>query len=227
MSRAISLRSQQISVTFCRKRNPSNGPKVLHLCNIAGKLLGESLLYSRAAQNEMILVSFAANTKITFSLKCFTAFQLVQLLVCDWLLESRTTCWEMEQQTDATNDDNNSYILYNPVSSHVLEKFQTDLNSLNCVIDQIPVSKLRNAMPNRFRSHLNDIHISDCQITSVFVRGDLPFDGWRRTRSHTRTVGSQCTRTGQTKSVDVPLWRQQQCQWKHHQWHHQRQQWEH
>lgn len=46
----------------------------------------------------------------------------------------------MEQHTDTTNDDNNNYALYTPVSSHVLEKFQTDLNSLNYIIDQIPVS---------------------------------------------------------------------------------------
>lgn len=70
-------------------------------------------------------------------------FQLVQLLVCDWLLESRTACWEMEQHTDPYYDDNNNYTLYTPVSSHVLQKFQTDLNSLNCIIDQIPVIKLR------------------------------------------------------------------------------------
>lgn len=48
----------------------------------------------------------------------------------------------MDQHIDTTNDDNNNYTLYTPVSSYVLEKFQTDLNSLNYIIDQIPVSKL-------------------------------------------------------------------------------------
>lgn len=59
-------------------------------------------------------------------------------------METRTTCWEIEQNT-FTNilDDDNNYTWYNPVSSAVLEKFQNDLNSLYCVIDDIPVSYLQ------------------------------------------------------------------------------------
>lgn len=129
---------------ICRKRKPSNGPKILELCNIAGTLLGESLVYHRTPRNEMVLVSFIKSqswlkaNSIYFG---FFQFQLVQLLVCDWLLESRTTCWEMEQHSDSTNEDNNNYTLYTPVSSDLLEKFQKDLDSLHFIIDQIPVSK--------------------------------------------------------------------------------------
>lgn len=70
----------------------------------------------------------------------FQLLQFVQLLICDWLLETRTSCWEMKQNTKAAaDDDNNNYTQCNPLPSQELEQFQCDLNSLYCIVDQIPV----------------------------------------------------------------------------------------
>lgn len=68
--------------------------------------------------------------------------QFVQLLLCDWLLETRTSCWEMEQSSKEypANDDNNNQVLCNPLPSKELEQFQADLNSLHCIVDYIPVN---------------------------------------------------------------------------------------
>lgn len=53
----------------------------------------------------------------------------------------------------------------------------------------------------------------------------MSIDGRCRTRSHTRALGSQCTRTSQTKSIGVSLRKQRQRwshrhqqQWKHWKW---------
>lgn len=56
---------------------------------------------------------------------------MVQLLVCDWLLEVRQACWEAEHSID--------YDGFWPVSSIVLEKFQRDLNSLRTIVDELSV----------------------------------------------------------------------------------------
>lgn len=64
--------------------------------------------------------------------------------MCDWILETRTSCWEMEQsfRVFAEKDDNNNGI-YTPLPGKELEQFQNDLNSLYCVVDQVPVSTSR------------------------------------------------------------------------------------
>lgn len=56
----------------------------------------------------------------------------MQLLVCDWLLEVRQTCWEAEHGSI-------DYDGFWPVSSIVLEKFQRDLNSLRTIVDELSV----------------------------------------------------------------------------------------
>lgn len=62
------------------------------------------------------------------------------MLICDWLLETRTSCWEMKQNVKVcADDDNNNFVLSKPLPSKELEQFQSDLNSLYCIIDQIPV----------------------------------------------------------------------------------------
>lgn len=61
--------------------------------------------------------------------------QLFQLLTCDWLLETRTALWELEHM-DIEDDG------YYQVPGEVLEKFQTDLNSLRSIVENIPVSTL-------------------------------------------------------------------------------------
>lgn len=59
--------------------------------------------------------------------------QLFQLLTCDWLLETRTAMWELEHMN---MDDDGFY----QVPGDELEKFQTDLNSLRSIVENIPVN---------------------------------------------------------------------------------------
>lgn len=47
----------------------------------------------------------------------------------------------MEQNSKIrADDDNNNNVVCNPMPSKELEQFQSDLNSLYLIIDQIPVS---------------------------------------------------------------------------------------
>ncbi|KAM8708957.1 hypothetical protein ACLKA7_015859 [Drosophila subpalustris] len=61
---------------------------------------------------------------------------LFQLLTCDWLLETRTALWELEHMN--IEDDG-----YYQVPGDVLEKFQTDLNSLRSIVENIPNAQSR------------------------------------------------------------------------------------
>ncbi|XP_068148507.1 sterol regulatory element-binding protein 1 [Drosophila tropicalis] len=61
---------------------------------------------------------------------------LFQLLTCDWLLETRTALWEQEYM-DIEDDG------YYQVPGEVLEKFQTDLNSLRSIVGNIPNAQSR------------------------------------------------------------------------------------
>ncbi|XP_023178234.2 sterol regulatory element-binding protein 1 [Drosophila hydei] len=61
---------------------------------------------------------------------------LFQLLTCDWLLETRTALWELEHM--GMDDDG-----YYQVAGDVLEKFQTDLNSLRSIVENIPNAQSR------------------------------------------------------------------------------------
>ncbi|XP_017021199.1 sterol regulatory element-binding protein 1 [Drosophila kikkawai] len=63
---------------------------------------------------------------------------LFQLLTCDWLLETRTALWELEHMEDMEDDDG-----YRQVPGEVLEKFQTDLNSLRSIVENIPNAQSR------------------------------------------------------------------------------------
>ncbi|KAH8361665.1 hypothetical protein KR084_012539 [Drosophila pseudotakahashii] len=61
---------------------------------------------------------------------------LFQLLTCDWLLETRTSLWELEHMN---MEDDGFY----QVPGEVLEKFQTDLNSLRSIVENIPNAQSR------------------------------------------------------------------------------------
>nr|AAA97864.1 HLH106 [Drosophila melanogaster] len=61
---------------------------------------------------------------------------LFQLLTCDWLLETRTALWELEHMN---MEDDGFY----QVPGEVLEKFQTDLNSLRNIVENIPNAQSR------------------------------------------------------------------------------------
>lgn len=56
-------------------------------------------------------------------------FQLSQLLVCDWILETRTSLWEESAQNPVA-----------PVSNQILSAFQKDLISLRKLAVHVPVS---------------------------------------------------------------------------------------
>jgi sterol regulatory element-binding transcription factor 1 len=61
-------------------------------------------------------------------------FLFAQLLTIDWILETRTTLWEMEY---SNNDIDYGYDFI-PVHGEILTKFQTDLNSLRNLTVDVP-----------------------------------------------------------------------------------------
>lgn len=107
------FRSRRASLNLGRRRpgnNPSN-KTILRWCNMAGQYLEDSLTYNSCKP---------ANSLV----------HLVQLLVCDWLLEARTTVWEEE----GLENDGSSPA---PVSNAVLTGFQRNLSSLRCLTQHI------------------------------------------------------------------------------------------
>ncbi|XP_069702898.1 sterol regulatory element-binding protein 1 [Periplaneta americana] len=100
------FRSRRASLSLSRQRpgNTTSSKAVLRLCNTAGQYLDDSLTFSSCKQASSMVL-------------------LVQLLVCDWLLETRTAIWEEDSQ----ENDGSSPI---PVPNGVLTGFQRDLSSL-------------------------------------------------------------------------------------------------
>lgn len=88
----------------------SSSKAILRLCNTAGQLLDDSLTFTSCKPASSMVL-------------------LVQLLVCDWLLETRTTVWE-EEELDSE--------VPVPVPSAVLTGFQRDLGSLRRLTQFIP-----------------------------------------------------------------------------------------
>lgn len=56
--------------------------------------------------------------------------QMTQLLVCDWLLETRTSLWQDSLDSDNVNA---------PVSNTILLAFQKNLTSLRHLTQHVPV----------------------------------------------------------------------------------------
>nr|XP_023025078.1 sterol regulatory element-binding protein 1 [Leptinotarsa decemlineata] len=97
--------------------HPSITPKkILLQCDYASHLLADSLTITSCKKKDDLVL-------------------LAQLLVCDWLLETRTSLWE-----DRVEDG-----LKTPVSNCVLTAFQADLTSLRSLTEHIP-----NALPRVF-----------------------------------------------------------------------------
>ncbi|GLV35496.1 Sterol regulatory element binding protein [Carabus blaptoides fortunei] len=96
--------------TFLEKSKQFSHKYILRLCDIAGHLLEDSLTYSRCKQQSGMVL-------------------LAQLLLCDWLLETRTALWEEE-----TTDQEHTI----PVANTVLSGFQRDLSSLRSLTQHIP-----------------------------------------------------------------------------------------
>lgn len=72
---------------------------------------------------------FLTNVLSSASINVMGCQQLAQLLVCDWLLETRTAVWE-EQGGSAQG----------PVSGDQLSAFQADVSSLCRITQELPVS---------------------------------------------------------------------------------------
>ncbi|KAF2879791.1 hypothetical protein ILUMI_26383 [Ignelater luminosus] len=83
---------------------------ILRQCEIAGQLLEDSLNYSSCKQQNGLGL-------------------MAQLLICDWLLETRVSLWEDNSENDSFNK---------PVSNAVLTAFQKDLSSLRTLTQHVP-----------------------------------------------------------------------------------------
>ncbi|XP_055682890.1 sterol regulatory element-binding protein 1 isoform X2 [Lutzomyia longipalpis] len=94
------------------------------------RLLDEKVNFSDVF-NELLSGSQHLRTSLNFN-KCSSAREpklLVQLLVCDWLLESRTALWELSVKTVPN---------YTPVCDITVRHFQEDLDLLRLITDGIP-----------------------------------------------------------------------------------------
>lgn len=87
---------------------------ILKHCNIASCLLQNQLAYNRSQAN--------TSNRLIY---------LVQMLVCDWLLELRTDCWDMIQSDGQTTfcDEPSAFRISN------LEFYQIDLSNLYLIFD--------------------------------------------------------------------------------------------
>lgn len=87
--------------------------RILKQCGIASSLVEDSLTYGTCGR---------PSGKVL----------LAQLLVCDWLLETRSALWELTLDSDPNNN--------NPVTNSVLTAFQRDISSLRSVTQHIPTA---------------------------------------------------------------------------------------
>uniref|UniRef100_A0A6B2EG32 Putative dna-binding protein n=1 Tax=Phlebotomus kandelakii TaxID=1109342 RepID=A0A6B2EG32_9DIPT len=106
-------------------------PLALLAAFMAKKRLLEDKVNFSDVFNECLRGSQHLRTSLTLN-KCSSAREpklLVQLLVCDWLLESRTTLWELSVK---------NVVNYIPVCDVTVRHFQEDLDLLRLITDGIP-----------------------------------------------------------------------------------------
>lgn len=92
-------------------------------CNVASCLLHDHVMCSRTTQSN----NHQQNSLLQF----------VRLLTCDWLLETRTECWEWT--IDATENDERDEGISEPtywVTANELKQYQHDLNSMQLIAEQ-------------------------------------------------------------------------------------------
>ncbi|XP_059484722.1 sterol regulatory element-binding protein 1 isoform X2 [Neocloeon triangulifer] len=99
----------------------SSKKAILRMCGVAGRLVDHSITFSSCKQPSTMTL-------------------LAQLLVCDWLLETRTCVWETDSDSEKSNDGTMT-----PVSQSELSGFQQDLASLRRLSQLLP-----SAMPRVF-----------------------------------------------------------------------------
>ncbi|KAF5285048.1 hypothetical protein FQR65_LT02361 [Abscondita terminalis] len=83
---------------------------ILRQCEMASQLLEDSLNYSSCKQQSNLGL-------------------MAQLLICDWLLETRLSLWETTAEDNSCN---------NPVPNAILSAFQKDLSSLRTITQHMP-----------------------------------------------------------------------------------------
>ncbi|XP_053952863.1 sterol regulatory element-binding protein 2 [Anastrepha ludens] len=123
--------------------NNDSLPKALHLAMQAKFLLlwcGGNL-----AKADSKNVNDICNRSSNYLQECLTLNKitsvkeiklLFQLLTCDWVLENKTQLWETKFMTA----DN---VMSKQVPDDYLEKFQKDLNSMRCVIEDLQIGHQR------------------------------------------------------------------------------------
>ncbi|KAG8226034.1 hypothetical protein J437_LFUL004155 [Ladona fulva] len=116
LPRALLLAFRAHRALLSRPSRGTSSRAVLRLCNSAGQLLDDAVTYASCKQ---------ANSGMAL---------LAQLLVCDWLLETRTTLWEEE----GVESESGSVLSLTPVPASVLTGFQQDLSSLRRITQFIP-----------------------------------------------------------------------------------------
>ncbi|KAL3265788.1 hypothetical protein HHI36_009986 [Cryptolaemus montrouzieri] len=150
---------------------------VLKLCDLATLLLEDSIRYSSCTNQDTLVL-------------------YVQLLVCDWLLETRTSLWE-------DSLDNDSTIV--KVPTPVLAAFQKDLSSLRVLAQHLPASLPRvylyeattrlmaGAAPGRTQQLL-DRSLKHRQPKSKIIcgKGDKTFHDSKGEREHATALYMAC-----------------------------------
>ncbi|XP_046393991.1 sterol regulatory element-binding protein 1 [Ischnura elegans] len=116
LPRAVLLAFRAQRALLSRPSRGTSSRAVLRLCNTAGQLLDDAVTYASCRQ---------ANSGMAL---------LAQLLICDWLLETRTKLWEEE----GVESESGSVLSLTPVPAPVLTGFQQDLSSLRRITQFIP-----------------------------------------------------------------------------------------
>ncbi|XP_071445598.1 sterol regulatory element-binding protein 1 [Hetaerina americana] len=116
LPRALLLAFRAHRALLSRPSRGTSSRAVLKLCNTAGQLLDDAVTYASCRQ---------ANSGMAL---------LAQLLICDWLLETRTKLWEEE----GVESESGSVLSLTPVPALVLTGFQQDLSSLRRITQFIP-----------------------------------------------------------------------------------------
>ncbi|KAK5643835.1 hypothetical protein RI129_007680 [Pyrocoelia pectoralis] len=96
--------------TYLKSGNNIPQKVILRQCEVASQLLEDSLNYSSCKQQNNLGL-------------------MAQLLICDWLLETRTYIWESTLEVDVNST---------PVPNSILSAFQKDLSSLRNLTQQVP-----------------------------------------------------------------------------------------
>lgn len=106
---------------------------------------------------------------------------MTQLLVCDWLLETRTALWEDNIESDS---------LSSPAPNAILLAFQKDLTSLRNLTQHIPV-KRNKLFCNSDKLFNEFLFSSERFVTSISVRSHVPLDGGRGACKNPTTAGQK------------------------------------